>query len=111
MKKFNITVEAEILIEFDEESNDFKDLWENYLEYFDSNATYESFSENIASLIARYGTYEFIEGVGHVKLNGENQKFFYDDGYKEQPGIVNIEVDTDLNSMVDFEISYIKEIL
>ena len=110
MKKFNITVQAEIKVQFDEESEEFKKLWENYRKYFDSDATYETFSENIASIISRYGTTEFIEGVGYVNLNGEPQTFFSKGDYKEHPGIVNIEVDTDLNSMVDFEIYYIEEL-
>ena len=104
MKKFNITVQAEIKVQFDENSEEFKELWSQYLEYFNSGADYESFAENIAYMIAKYGTTEFIEGVGHVQLNGKNQKFFHEGEYKEQPGIVNIEVETDLNSMVDFEI-------
>lgn len=111
MKKFNVTVQAEIKVEFDEESNEFKELWDNYLEYFDKDATYETFSENIASIISRYGVEEFIEGVGYVKHFGENQKIFSNGKYEEQSGIVNVEIDTDLNSMVDFQIDYIEDLL
>ncbi len=110
MKEFNVIVQAEIKVQFDENSEEFKELWEQYLEYFDSNATYDTFCENIASLVSRYGTYEFIEGVGHVNLNGKPQKFYFEGEYKEHPGIVNIEVETDLNSMIDFEIYEIEEI-
>jgi hypothetical protein len=110
MKQFNVTVQAEIKVEFDENSDDFKELWRQYLRYFDKDATYETFTENIASIISRYGTYEFIEGVGYVNLNGSPQKFYSEGEYKEHLGIVNVEVDTDLNSMVAFEIDYIEEL-
>lgn len=110
MKTINVTVQAEIKVQFDENSEEFKELWKNYLEFFDSNAEYESFSENIAYVISKYGVQEFIDGVGYVKLNGENQRFFADGEYKEQPGIVNVEVYTDMNSMVDFGIYNTNEI-
>lgn len=103
MKTFNITVQAEIEVQFDENSEEFKELWENYLERFDSDATYETFSENIASIVSRYGPEEFIEGVGYVNLNGKPQKFYGDGSYKEYPGIVNVKCDT------DFETYYVKE--
>jgi hypothetical protein len=109
MAKFKLTVQAEIEIEFDENSPEFKEMWDGYRTYIDSNADHESLCENIASLISRYGVDEFIEGVGYVKLNGENQRIFKDGEYKEQTGIVNVVVDTDINDRVDFYIDYIEE--
>lgn len=98
---------ADIEVSFDETSEEFKKLWENYIKWFDPYATHETFSENIASIVSRYGTNEFIEGVGYVNLNGEPQSFYGDEGYKEYPGVINIECDTDLNSRVMFETEYI----
>lgn len=104
MTKISVKVEQEIIVEFDEHSEDFKALWAGYKEHFDSDADFESFAESIASMIARYGTQEMIEGVGFVKLNGENQRIYHNGEYKEQNGIINIEVETDLNRMVDFDV-------
>lgn len=110
MKKFKVTVEAEMVISFDENSEEFKELWDGYIESIDSDADHESFVQNIASIISRYGTQELIEGVGHVQLFGKNQKFFHEGEYKEQPGIVNVEVETDINNAVEFEVSYTEDI-
>lgn len=109
MKKFIVTVEKEIVIEFDENSSSFKEMFKGYKSAIDPGADYETFAENIASTVSRYGVDEFIEGVGFLKHNGENQTINYNGKYQEQPGIVNVEVDTDLNRMVDFEVSYVRE--
>lgn len=111
MQKFKVTVEKEIIIEFDNNSTDFKELWEGYKSAIDSGADYESFAESIASYISRYGVNDMIEGVGYVKHNGENQRAFRNGKYEEQEGCVNVEVDTDLNNMVDFDINYIENLL
>ena len=103
MKTINVTVQAEIIVQFDEKSEEFKELWQDYKAYFHEHADYESFAKHIAHTIAKYGTTELIEGVGYVKLNGKNQKFFHEGEYKEAIGLVNVEVDTDINSMVDFD--------
>lgn len=111
MQKFKVTVEKEIIIEFDENSEDFKMLWEGYTSAIDSEADYKSFVESIASIISRYGVDEMIEGVGYVKHNGENQNVFHNGKYEEQKGYVNVEVDTDLNRMIDFDISYTEDLM
>ncbi len=105
MKKYIITVEKEITIEFDENSEEFKELFSGYKSCIDSGADHQSFSENIASVVSRYGVSEFIEGVGFLKHNGKNQNIFHNGKYSEQKGFVNIEVETDLNGMVEFDIS------
>ena len=111
MQKFRITMQAEIIVEFDENSEDFKDLWKGYKEAIDRGANYESFAETIASHVSRYGTKDHIEGIGYLKYNGENQNVWSDEEYKEQEGYVNIEVDTDLNNMVEFESYYVENLL
>lgn len=104
MKKFNVQLEAEIEIEFDENSEDFKTLWQNYKEFFDPSADYESFCENIASQVARYGTRDHIEGVGYLKVNGKNYRRFSNGDFQEVPGIINVNLQTDLNDKVDFNV-------
>lgn len=104
--KFRVTVEKEITVEFDENSSEFKELWDGYKEAIDSGADYQSFAESIAQYVSRYGVSDFIEGVGYVKHNGNNQRVFDNGKYEEQKGIVNVEVDTDINNMVEFEVAY-----
>ena len=108
--KFKIQVQAEITVEFDENSQEFKDLFEGYTQAIDGNADYESLAETIASQVSRYGTKEFIEGVGYLKVNGENQSVYSEGKYEEAAGIINIETETDLNGMIEFEIGYTEKI-
>lgn len=103
-------MQSEIIVEFDENSQEFKELWDGYKSVINPEADYESFSENISSQISRYGVSEMIEGVGYLKLNNKNQHIFKDGEYKEMKSYVNIEVDTDLNGMVDFEVYYTEEL-
>lgn len=110
MKKFTVTVQADIDIEFDETSEEFKELFENYLKYFNPDCDYELFASSIVQFISRYGVDEFIEGVGYVKHNGNNQTIWDREGYTEKLGCINVIVDTDLNNKVDFEILQVEEI-
>lgn len=96
----------DIIVEFDENSEEFKELWANYKEAIHPSADLESFAENIASIICRYGVREMIEGVGYVKHNGKSQRISHHGEYKEMESCINVEVDTDLNDMVDFEVDY-----
>ena len=110
MKKFKITMQAEIIVEFDENSDDFKNLFEGYTECIDSSADYEDLAKNIAYIVSKYGVDEFIEGIGFVKHNGKNQNIFHDGEYKERDGHINVEVDVDINRQVDFEVDYIEDL-
>lgn len=99
-------MQAEIIVEFDENSPEFKELWDGYKSAINPEADYESFAENICSQISRYGVSDMIEGVGYLKLDGKNQKLYKDGEYKEMQSYVNIQVETDLNGMVDFDAYY-----
>lgn len=101
MKRFAVTVEKEIIVEFDESSKDFQKLFAGYKEAIDPDADFESFASSIAQYISRYG-------VNYLKHNGENQRVFVGGKYEKQEGYVNVEVDTDINNMVDFDIGYIE---
>ncbi|WP_336689400.1 MULTISPECIES: hypothetical protein [unclassified Chryseobacterium] len=108
--KFRITLKAEVIVEFDENSEEFKEIFHGYKDAIDGSANLESLSESIASHVSRYGTREFIEGVGYLNVNSENQTVFNNGKYEEIESPINIEVETDLNGRVDFEIEYTEEI-
>lgn len=103
-------MQAEIIVEFDENSTEFKELWDGYKSSIDSHADYQSFAESISSQISRYGLSESIEGVGYLKQNGENPTVWQNDEYKEVQSIVNIEVDTDINDKIEFEVYYTEDL-
>ncbi len=102
--KIKVTVEAEIVVEFDETSEEFKALFEGYKESIDSTANYEDFSESIANMVARYGTDEFVEGVGYPKVNGQKHKT-YIPNFEEHDCPVNIICEDDINGKIQFDVS------
>lgn len=104
--KIQVTIEAEVVIEFDENSEEFKEIFDGYNSAI-CECDYEEFAGNIASIIARYGADEFIEGVGRLKINGNKQiDYFSRKGIVPIDNPVNIIADTDLNDKIDFQISY-----
>lgn len=103
-------MQAEIIVEFDENSNDFKGVLEAYKSCIDSNADDKAISENIACAISRYGIAENIEGVGYVKHNGNNPEIYKNGDFIEYESCINVEVNTDLNGMVEFEAHYIEDL-
>ena len=68
--KVTVTVQADIEVEFDENSQEFKELFENYNDYF-VECDEQEFAEIIAKQVATYGICDNIEGVGLVKRNGK----------------------------------------
>ena len=93
--KVKVTVQADIEVEFDENSQEFKDLFENYNDFF-VDCDEQEFAEIIAKQVASYGICDNIEGVGLVKRNGKAQQDV------EHPVSVTVESGYDLNGMVDF---------
>lgn len=93
--KVTVTVQADIEVEFDENSQEFKELFENYNDYF-VECDEQEFAEIIAKQVATYGICDNIEGVGLVKINGKAQQDV------EHPVSVTVESGYDLNGMVDF---------
>jgi len=96
--KVTVTVQADIEVEFDEDSQEFKDLFENYNDYY-VECDKQEFAEIIAKQVATYGICDNIEGVGLVKRNGKQQQDI------EHPVSVTVESGYDLNGMVDFIIT------
>lgn len=108
MKRYRVTVEKEIIVEFDDESEDFKQMFEDFNTYH-ASVDYEEFAETIAKHLSKYGIDDPIEGVGFVKHNGDNQTIVYGGEYKEREGLVNVIVATDINGKIDFESLYVSE--
>ncbi|MDR2207156.1 MAG: hypothetical protein LBE36_13490 [Flavobacteriaceae bacterium] len=103
--KIKIEVKSELEIEFDENSTEFKELFENYNKYFIECCDYEEFAEIIASHIARFGIEDLIEGVGFVKRNGKKQKdYLSPDGVvREYDNPINVIADFTMNGVLDYE--------
>ena len=100
--KMRVSLEADIIVEFDETSEEFKNLFEEYKASIDSSADYESFAENIASLAARYGTDEFVEGVGYPRINGRKQKTYGKEVVEHDCPVNMICEDMDINGKIEF---------
>lgn len=103
--KIEVELRTELVVEFDENSEKFKGLYENYKNYISDN-DYEGFAENICNHIASYGATELIEGVGNVRINGEKQKDYMAPGAPEIDCPINVVGEFDLNERCDFEIYY-----
>lgn len=110
MKKYKITVQQEILVDFDESTEEFKDFFKAYNEYIASNSDHKDLAIHVATAIARYGVRDFIEGIGYPTFKGEKQTEWTENGLKEHDCLVNVEVDTDINGMVDFYVDDIQEV-
>lgn len=108
MKKFTVTVQQEITIDFEESNEDFLKVFNGYKAYIDPDADFESFAQNIALSVARYGKDDFIEGVGLLSYRG-NKPLDYS-ASKGSEGVVNIDVDVDINGMVDYYVNGFEEV-
>ncbi|WBS75662.1 hypothetical protein PF438_04040 [Elizabethkingia meningoseptica] len=96
--KVKVTLETTIEVVFDENSKEFKDLFENYNNYF-VECDQEDFAQIIAKNVATYGICDNIEGIGMVKREGKMQRDI------DHPVSVYVEEGYDLNGMVDFYIT------
>jgi hypothetical protein len=103
--KFKVKMATEITVEFDETSKQFKELFENYNQYVMQCNCWE-FAETVASLVARYGIYDQIEGVGYPKNNGEPQTDYTANPVCKIDNPINVEAEFDLNGKVCFDIDY-----
>ena len=69
--KLNLVTSAQFEVEFDENSQEFIDLFENYNTYF-QDCDEQSFAEIIVKNLAMYGIVDPIEGIGRVNVNRNN---------------------------------------
>lgn len=68
-KKY-VHVETDIEMEYDPESEDFKNALESYKAIIDDNGDEDDMLRQIAGQVMRWGVDELIEGVGYVHVNG-----------------------------------------
>lgn len=104
--KVRITLSTEITVQFDEKSQDFKDLLKGYNEAI-CDADEEDLAKHVAEHICRYGTSEYMEGVGLVKENGEKQTNYQKEGAPEDDCPINVIAELDLNGHPEFEIDFV----
>lgn len=96
----NITIESEIRVEFDENSPEFKELFENYNRYF-VECDLDEFSEIIALHVLAYGARSTIEGIGLIQVNGIKQRESYFPKTEEIDHPVNVVFEEAMNRKVD----------
>lgn len=71
MKQIDVEVSATISMNYDPESEEFKDSLESYRDAIESNASEEDMLRQIAWYITAFGTENMIEGIGYVSVDGE----------------------------------------
>ncbi|MDR2084355.1 MAG: hypothetical protein LBP67_05110 [Bacteroidales bacterium] len=94
--RIKVELTTEVIIEFDENSKEFKELFEVYNQFY-GEANYKELAENIALNIGRYGTDEDMEVLGQIKRNGQKQ-YYFDNG--EQ-----IDIDSPINLIADYDMN------
>lgn len=97
--KVKVTLEAEIIIELDEQHPDFEDLFINFNDYY-TECDKEEFAEYIAGVVAMYGLDDDIEGVGRPKINGKMQE-----GIDHPVNIIVNQCYLGMNHKIEFDVS------
>lgn len=101
MKKIIVEVSATINLNYNPESEEFKNSLETYREAIEEGASEEDMLRQIAWYIAAFGTEYMIEGVGYVSVDGEKK------GDPENWCGVDIENSLNINDTPDFETTII----
>ena len=70
MSKINFEVSGNIVMEYDENSPEFKEAFEGYTSCIERNGTIRSMLKHVAFYVTRFGTDGLVEGVGYVGYNG-----------------------------------------
>jgi len=99
--KVKLEISAEIEVEFDETSEEFKNLFDNY-NTFQVECDHFEFAEIIANEIAHGGQSNNIEGIGLIKINGAKQRQSYFPLSEEINHPINIIADFNNNGMIEF---------
>ena len=71
MKQIDVEVSATISMNYDPESEEFKDSLESYRDAIEDGASEEDMLRQIAWYITAFGTENMIEGIGYVSVDGE----------------------------------------
>lgn len=69
-----IDISATLVLYYDENSPEFKEALESYLEVIDSRATKDDMLKQVAWCIIEYGDHRMIEGVGYVAPHRQQAK-------------------------------------
>lgn len=103
--KINVEIGQKLTIEFDENSKEFQELFENYKKYF-SDCCFQDFAEIIARNISKYGADEAIEGIGRVEVNGRKPWEIINGQTHHISTHVSVFGDVDINSRLNPEFVY-----
>lgn len=71
MKQIDVEVSTIISMNYDPESEEFKDSLKSYQDAIESSASEEDMLRQIAWYITAFGTENMIEGIGYVSVDGE----------------------------------------
>lgn len=73
MKKATINLSAQICLEYDPGSEEFKESLRSYKEIVDDNGDEEKMLENIAYNVGLFGIERMVEGIGYVAYEDRNK--------------------------------------
>lgn len=109
MKKIKITVSSTVTVEFNEKSEEFKTLFENFNKYY-TVCDYKEFAEHLATTMVMHGI-EDIDGIGCVKINGKPQKRYAPKKVEEIEHPINVIGDIDsVNGLICSHAEEIEEL-
>lgn len=101
MKQIDIEVSATISMNYDPESEEFKNALKSYQDAIEGGASAEDMLRQIAWYITAFGTNGMIEDIGFVSVDGENQ------GEPENWCGVDIVNSLNINDTPDFQTAII----
>lgn len=101
MKQIDVEVSATISMNYDPESEEFKDSLESYRDVIDDGANEEDMLRQIAWYISAFGTGNMIGSIGYVSVNGEKK------GDPEKWCGVDIVNSLNINDTPDFQTTII----
>lgn len=89
-KKFEITVQRtdkyEIEIDPEVVNDEWRKNFETYMWYLDEDCSHENLAKHIGRMRARFGSHQFMEGLGVILVEGEyltdNEKACLAEGFK-----------------------------
>lgn len=96
MKQTKIEVSATILLEYDEESVEFNQAYDNYITGIEDGATVSDMLRHVAWHIASFGAGSHIECLGYVSIDGNKQ------GDVENWCGINVNGDVTINGNPEF---------
>jgi len=96
-KEKTLEISAEFLFSYDNESPEFKQALENFIEYIDETGTEQTLLEYISYNIGGLGLEEIVDCIGRVSINGVKPKHMYCG--------IDVQCDTDCLDNLIFEVN------